>query len=164
MIITTKKIDVVKISAKNLPENLKFLQFDDYKINTSDKTKKAVFRYTETAFNWEDFQSQEVIDGVPQLNEDGTPKMVTLQRKIDKEIKYRNEEFDYDTFFNIRNQIRASLPEGLTDAQQWAAINEQGLVAMIVQGGFYKGQFLMSDFEFVADEAPINDIPEEPII
>lgn len=157
MIITTKKIFTGEISEAQTPELFKFLQFDNFTVSTSDNIQKAVFTYRETAFNWEDISpdenSQEVIDeetGEPVIPDENSEANV-LRRKVNKVVKFRRKEFDYDTFFTIRNQIRQSLPEGLTDAQEWATINEHGLVAMILQEGYYQGQFEQADFEFIKE-------------
>jgi hypothetical protein len=146
MIKTTKKIFTEKPSAKDLPENYKFLEFSDIKITTDDESEKVIFRFTEKAFNLEDAERQVTLDGLPQFNDDGSPIMETYQKQIDKTFAQKHEEFTYNEFFAIRNQIRAQLPSGLSPSQEYKAINEQGLVGLIVQKGYYRNQFVAADF------------------
>jgi len=149
MIKTNKKIFTEKTAAKDVPENYKYIEFTGITISTDDETQKVLFRFTEMSFRLEEAQRQVMVEGLPQFNADSTKKMETYQKQIDKVFVQNSEDFTYDAFFAIREQIRAQLPDGLTPAQEYKMINNQGLISLIVTGGYYRNQFTLENFEIL---------------
>jgi len=147
---TTKKIDIADPSYRNQDANLKYLEFSNIRVSTSDDSESVRFIYTEKPYDIEIAQRQKIIDGIPQFDADGNAIMEDYEKMIfnpDYPMKERTRLLSYDEYFQMREQFAANLPADMPAKDKYKETNLFGLKYLIASMGFYKGQLTMDDFK-----------------